>query len=179
MTNRRGRGGDSPRVRRVRARNGTGRRLPDGFAERACGRQVPRPSSGGGGPVGATPVPVPSVGPLDPGRALRFPVPSQSFSPIQKIMLSLFRKSCSIADILPHSEGALRAIVTTREAGMRWLRGAAACPWGHSFGCADERLVADAKACGPGAPKLAPSWQGMMILLTTVAIKPDTGESAP
>jgi hypothetical protein len=46
-------------------------------------------------------------------------------------------------------------------------------------GCADERLGVDAKACGPGAPKLAPSPRGMMIPLTTVAIKPDTGESAP
>ncbi len=48
-----------------------------------------------------------------------------------------------------------------------------------SLGCADERFGADVKACGPGAPKLAPSPRVMMIPLTTVAIKPDTGESAP
>ncbi|GLH80932.1 hypothetical protein SSBR45G_58410 [Bradyrhizobium sp. SSBR45G] len=43
---------------------------------------------------------------------------------------------------------------------------------------ADERYVADVKACGPGAPMLAPSRRVMMILPATVAIKPDTGESA-
>jgi hypothetical protein len=37
--------------------------------------------------------------------------------------------------------------------------------------------LADVKLRGPGAPMLAPSRQ-VMILLTTVAIKPDTGESA-
>ena len=42
---------------------------------------------------------------------------------------------------------------------------------------ADERQVADVKACDPGAPMLAPS-RRVMILLTTVAIKPDTGERA-
>ncbi len=42
---------------------------------------------------------------------------------------------------------------------------------------ADERQLADVKACGPGAPKLAPS-RRVMIPLMTVAIEPDTGESA-
>ncbi|MGC2775907.1 MAG: hypothetical protein WA418_09760 [Bradyrhizobium sp.] len=43
--------------------------------------------------------------------------------------------------------------------------------------CADERCFADVKACGPGAPTLALNLR-VMIPLTTVAIKPDTGERA-
>jgi hypothetical protein len=92
-----------------------------------------------------------------------------------KICLYDFQKSCSTARIPPHSEGALRAIVTTREAGMRWPR------WSRSVSLSDARTngaVADAKACGPGAPKLALN-QGVMIPLMSVAIKPDTGESPP
>ena len=42
---------------------------------------------------------------------------------------------------------------------------------------ADERQVADVKTCGR-APMLAPSRRVMMIPLATVAIKPDTEESA-
>ena len=98
-----------------------------------------------------------------------------AISIIQKLGLSLFRKLCSTAPIPPHSEGALRAIVTTREAGMRWPR------WSRSVSLSDARTngaVADAKACGPGAPKLALN-QGVMIPLMSVAIKPDTGESPP
>jgi hypothetical protein len=43
--------------------------------------------------------------------------------------------------------------------------------------CADERCFADVKACGPGAPRLALNRRAMIPLMT-VAIKPDTGESA-
>ena len=84
-----------------------------------------------------------------------------------KILLSFFQKLCFTPRIPPHSDGALRAIVTTRGAG--------------SDGCempqrgetrADERQLADVKACGPGAPTLALSSRVMMIPLTTVANKP-------
>ncbi len=43
--------------------------------------------------------------------------------------------------------------------------------------CADERQLADVKACGPGTPTLVPSRRGMIPPMT-VAIKPDTGESS-
>ncbi|MDU6489355.1 MAG: hypothetical protein E6531_06785, partial [Bradyrhizobium sp.] len=46
-----------------------------------------------------------------------------------KICLYDFQKSCSTARIPPHSEGALRAIVTTRGAGSDGRGFAAACPW--------------------------------------------------
>ena len=55
---------------------------------------------------------------------------------------------------------------------MRWPR------WSRSVSLSDARTngaVADAKACGPGAPKLALN-QGVMIPLMSVAIKP--GEPA-
>jgi hypothetical protein len=59
--------------------------------------------------------------------------------------------------------GALRAIVTTREAGMRWT----------SRLRQTNATLADVKSCGPGAPTLALSWR-VMILPMTVANKPGT-----
>jgi hypothetical protein len=47
----------------------------------------------------------------------------------------------------------------------------------RSVACyADERRLADVKACGPGAPMLASSLRVMSPQMT-VANKPDTGES--
>jgi hypothetical protein len=48
---------------------------------------------------------------------------------------------------MPHpasSRGALRAIVTTREAGMRWMSG-----WRET-----NAGLADVKSCGPDTPTL-------------------------
>jgi hypothetical protein len=45
------------------------------------------------------------------------------------------------------------AIVTTREAGMRWTQAAARA----SFSCGRTALTRTAKACGPGLPTLRPS----------------------
>ena len=57
----------------------------------------------------------------------------------------------------------VRAIVTTREAGMRW-----------TFGLRETNAIwADVKSCGPGPPTLVPSRQ-VMILPATVANKPGT-----
>ena len=59
------------------------------------------------------------------------------------------------------SRGALRAIVTTREAGMRW-----------TFGLRETNASwADVKSCGPGIPTLMLS-RLEMIRVATVAKKP-------
>src|SRR4051794_32578991 len=52
--------------------------------------------------------------------------------------------------------GALRAIVTTREVGMRWPREIAA----SSHEGADERCLADVKSQGPDTPMLVSSRDG-------------------
>jgi len=52
--------------------------------------------------------------------------------------------------IPPHRRGALRAIVTTREVGMRWPREIAA----SSHEGADERSLADVKSQRPDTPML-------------------------
>ncbi|BAM90950.1 hypothetical protein S58_49710 [Bradyrhizobium oligotrophicum S58] len=67
----------------------------------------------------------------------------------------------------------MRAIVTTRGAGSDGCE----MPQRGAKPCADERQLADVKACGPDAPMLASSSRVTMIPLTTVANKPDTGES--
>ena len=55
-------------------------------------------------------------------------VASRSQRPVGQMALYEKQKSCSTAPIPPHSEGALRAIVTTREAGSDGRDRAAACP---------------------------------------------------
>jgi hypothetical protein len=57
----------------------------------------------------------------------------------------------------------VRAIVTTRGAGMRWPLGLRET----------NATLADVKSCGPGTPTLVSSRQ-VMILLATVANKPGT-----
>jgi len=70
------------------------------------------------------------------------------------------------------SRGALRAIVTTREAGSDGREMPRACL--H----ADERQLADVKSRGPGAPTLALSLWVIMISKATVANKPGTPRRA-
>ncbi len=86
--------------------------------------------------------------------------------------LALIQKIRNTVPVLFSSERRF-AIVTNVEGGMRWPR---SCRSVGSY--ADERQVADVKSRGPGAPMLAPSPGVMMIPRATVAIKPDTGESA-
>ncbi|WP_456716509.1 hypothetical protein [Bradyrhizobium sp. USDA 4353] len=95
--------------------------------------------------------------------------PRRQMAAIMKISLSLFQKMCSTASILLRHEGRI-AIVTTCEAGRRWPL---ACR--SAYPCADERQLADAKSCGPGAATLAPSCRAM-IPTATVAKEPYTEE---
>ncbi|CCD87965.1 hypothetical protein BRAO285_2770017 [Bradyrhizobium sp. ORS 285] len=70
--------------------------------------------------------------------------------PVYRFILTNFGICVLLPDIPPHSEGALRAIVTTRGAGSDGRDRAAACPQG----CADERFGADVKSQRAGTPML-------------------------
>ncbi len=97
------------------------------------------------------PLSTPTIGSPPPcGEGSRLPVTQHSA--IQKI-LAIFPNPCSSLAIPPHCGGALRAIVTTREAGMRWPREIAA----SSHEGADERSLADVKSQRPDTPKLVSS----------------------
>jgi hypothetical protein len=71
-------------------------------------------------------------------------------SPSAKIFLFLFFRIVQFSAHPASLRGALRAIVTTREAGMRWTS-----RWRET-----NAIEADVKSCGPGIPTLMPSCSG-------------------
>jgi hypothetical protein len=79
--------------------------------------------------------------------------------PAPKFSLSLFQNSCSLTLSRLVSKGRF-AIVTRREAGMRWPRGFRSMSFN---GVRTNEALADVKLRGPGAPMLAPSPVVMMI----------------
>jgi hypothetical protein len=85
---------------------------------------------------------------------------NQLSSPVAKnILVPFFGKYVYVLPSRLVQEGRI-AIVTTREAGMRWTL------WRRArFSCGRTALMRTAKSCGPGAPTLAPSEQNDLLAM--------------